>query len=90
VSVGSRIRPQRITWEVAGPVSGVEIHDRRRIGRGQVPTRRDVRRRPLGWDSEDELDLADIGGKAGASTRGAILALQGQGGPSGGIPGGAG
>src|SRR5438105_3827335 len=33
-----------------------------------VPARRKIRRRPLRWNAESDLNLADIGGKAGAST----------------------
>ena len=54
---------------------GVVAHDGRRVGRCHVPARRKVRRRALGRDREDELDLADVGGKADAATHGAILAL---------------
>ncbi len=48
------------------------------VGR-HVPARREIRRRPLGRDREGDLDLADIGGKAGASAHMWILALYGHG-----------
>lgn len=60
--------------EASSAVLGVVINDRRRIGRRQVPARRDVRRWPFGRNAKGDLDLADIGGKARASTHSAILA----------------
>ena len=57
-----------MTSRLRSAVLGVVTHDRQRIGRRHVPARREIRRRPLGRDREDELDLADIGGEAGAAT----------------------
>jgi hypothetical protein len=46
----------------------VVAHDRQRIGRRHVPAGRKIWCRPLGRNSEDQLDLADVGGQAGAAT----------------------
>jgi hypothetical protein len=54
--------------ETALPGLGVETHDGQGIGWCDVPARRKIRRRALGRDREDEFDLADVGGKAGAAT----------------------
>jgi len=47
---------------------GVVADDGQRIGRRHVPAWRKIWCRPPGRDREDKLDLADIGGKARAST----------------------
>jgi hypothetical protein len=60
--------------EAALPVLGAVAHDRRRIGRRQVPAWRDVRRRPLGRNAEGDLDFAHVGGEAGTSTHASNLA----------------
>jgi hypothetical protein len=46
----------------------VVTHDRQRIGRRHVPARRDIWRWSLWRYAEYELDLANIGREAGAST----------------------
>jgi hypothetical protein len=38
------------------------------------PARRKIRRRPIGRDREHQLDLADIGGQAGAATHAVNIA----------------
>jgi hypothetical protein len=45
-----------------------------RVGRRYVPAGRDVRGRSIRRDSEDEFDLANIGGKTGAATHAASIA----------------
>jgi len=52
--------------------------DQQRIGRRHVPAGGKIRRRPLRRNPERDLDLADIGGKAGASTHFSILPLHRQ------------
>ena len=53
---------------------GVVADCRQRIGWRHVPARRDVGRRPLGRNSESDLDFTDVGGEAGAATHISILA----------------
>jgi hypothetical protein len=55
------------------PSLGVETRDGQGIGRRHVPARRKIRRRAIGRYREDEFDLADVAGKAGAATHAAIL-----------------
>ena len=58
---------------------GVVADDRAGIGRGNVPTRRDVGGGPMRRDREDEFDFTDIGGKTNAATHGANIASPGVG-----------
>jgi hypothetical protein len=46
----------------------VVAHDRQRIGRRHVPAGGEIWGRPLRRNPERDLDLADVGGKAGAAT----------------------
>src|SRR5690349_24835595 len=48
-------------------------HDRERIGGRHVPACGEIRGRPLRRNPERDLDLADVGGKAGAATHEVIL-----------------
>jgi hypothetical protein len=57
---------------LAGP--GIVADDRERVRWRHVPTRRDVRGRPMRRDREDELDLADIGRKTSAATHVSTIA----------------
>jgi ATP-dependent DNA ligase len=64
----------KLSLEAALIVFVVIAHDRQRIGWRHVPAWRKIWCRPLGRNPEHELDLADVGGKAGAATHGWILA----------------
>jgi hypothetical protein len=46
----------------------IEADDRQRTGRGDILTWRKIWRRAIRRDREDQLDFADIGGKANATT----------------------
>src|SRR5207249_4573990 len=59
---------------------GVVADHRQRIGRRDVPTRRDVGGWPARRDREHQLDLADIGGETGAATHGVSIAVPERGG----------
>jgi hypothetical protein len=52
---------------------GVVADDGQGVGRRHVPARRKIWGRPLGRDRENELDLADVGGQAGAATHGSTM-----------------
>src|ERR1700730_11927593 len=54
--------------QAALPGPGIKADHRKRVRRRHVPTGRDVRGGPMWRGLEDELDLADIGGEAGAAT----------------------
>jgi hypothetical protein len=56
---------------LAGP--GVIAGDRERVDRRDILTGRDVQGGLMGWDREDQLDLADIGREAAAATHGDTL-----------------
>jgi hypothetical protein len=58
--------------EAAPAVHHIVADDRQRIRGCYVPARGEIRRRPLGLNREADLDLADIGGKAGAATHGEL------------------
>ena|SRR5580692_9891137 len=52
----------------------VVAHDRYRIGRRDVPAGGKIRGRPLGRNAERDLDLADVGREADASTHSRTIA----------------
>jgi hypothetical protein len=62
--------------------SCVEADDRKRVGRRDIPARREVR--PMRRDREHQLDLADIGGETSAATHGASIAGAARGGQAAG------
>ena len=69
------VRSKVIDWhQAAAPLEGILADHRQRVGWRHVPTQRDVRRWPMRRDREDQFDLADIGGEAGAATHGASIA----------------
>jgi hypothetical protein len=59
---------KQIEAPLLGP--GIVPDHRQRIGRSGVPSGREIRRRPMLRDREDELNLADIGGEPDAATHG--------------------
>src|SRR5690349_13392875 len=63
-SLRSSLSPERYqgtTQNIQAPLTGLCIVAADRTG--SVGARRDIRGRPMRWDREDELDLADLGGE---------------------------
>src|SRR5438552_3339969 len=77
-------RPHRITSKLRSPA----LASYRTTGSGSVganvPTRRDVRGRPMRRDREHQLDLADIGRETGTATHGGSIAASERGGQAAG------
>src|SRR5690349_4205717 len=71
-------RPQRKQVQAALSGFGFIAHHRKRVGRRHIPARRKVWGRPLRRDREHQLDFADIGGKANASTHDPNIRLRGR------------
>src|SRR4051794_28941404 len=67
---------QHIQAALAGPA--IIADHRKWVRRRYIPTRRDVRGRPMRRDRKDESDLADIGGQACAATHGESIAGPGR------------
>src|SRR5262249_19839413 len=55
---------------------GIVADDWQRMCRRDIPTWREIGRRPMRRDRKDELDLAHVGGKTDASTHGGNIAVQ--------------
>src|SRR5215472_9070808 len=68
-------RRQTPTQEIEAALAGFSViaDDRQRVRRRDVPAGREVRRRTMRWDRENELDLTHIGREMGAATHGGSL-----------------
>ena len=60
---------------VFGGHNFVNFPERRLTAKPTIASTRDVRGAPMRRDREDEFDLADIGGEAGAATHGASIVV---------------